>query len=293
MRENAAKAAVDSNALTLSKEIMPFAPTNGQPKFIKNVVLRIVGKTSAVKTKASKVIRVYLSNGTDVFQWAVWLDHFGKVLNALRCGNILRFSSLKVNKFYEKIADERHTTLWKDGELSLTQYSKVTVVEAGKLQKYPSDNLYPPYWNYLETIKPKDSEIAVQVLILDTPKKFTLGLKDGEETRKCIGKMFTVGDKKGKKASCFVEVNFEDPEDVADSEAWDVGDEMILFCGKAFDYQNKLAIFVESFEYLTEVDPREMNKDVNAAYEEVSFPMQIVAPISTVTLKKRRRTVFY
>jgi len=55
--------------------------------------------------------------------------------------------------------------------------------------------------------------------------------------------MFTVGDKKGKKASCFVEVNFEDPEDVADSEAWDVGDEMILFCGKAFDYRKSYCNF--------------------------------------------------
>jgi len=74
-------------------------------------------------------------------------------------------------------------------------------------------------------------------LILDEPKKSTLKVKvDGEDVRECTVKKFLIGDQKGKKALCFVEVNYADSEDVADADAWNADDEMILFCGKALKF---------------------------------------------------------
>jgi len=74
-------------------------------------------------------------------------------------------TALKVATFYAPSADDRHTTLWKGGEFSLTDNSKIFVREVGQLKKYPQENLYPPYWRYLETVKPKEVELGMFKLI--------------------------------------------------------------------------------------------------------------------------------
>jgi len=79
--------------------------------------------------------------------------------------------------------------------------------------------------------------LAIHVLILDEPTKYTLKVKnDGEQESEHTVKKFMIGDSKGKQAQCFVEVDYNDPEDVEDANAWNAGDEMVLFCGKAFKH---------------------------------------------------------
>jgi len=68
---------------------------------------------------------------------------------------------LKVGTFYAQAADNRHASLWKGGEFALTDQSKITIRKVGKLEEFPDNNLYPPYWRYFETVEPKDIEIGM------------------------------------------------------------------------------------------------------------------------------------
>jgi len=262
------------------------------PKFNKNVALKVIGKSSIVKTKASSFVRYYLANSSDVFLLKVWQDQLEAVWDDLGLNSIVRLSNLRIQQLYKDGGATDHSKLWQGGEFIYTKDSKVSVLREGSLIEYPSINDFPPYWCILSTVKENETDIAMRVLVLTLPQACQVN-PPNDNARVAAGMRFEVGDGNGNKANCYVECDDSISEEKELMEAIKAGIECLICCAKTLESNGKLAIFIESPEFVMPSETKKLRGDekpIMIAFSDVKRSAK--SPATSESASKKKRSFF-